>query len=104
MSDQPKRIQRKRTRGWRLPPHTKCVTRPTKWGNRFDWQQYGRAVAVRDFNAMVNGELPIAEHLAPYPTKEEIVRELGGWNLACYCPLDQPCHADVLLEIANAPT
>lgn len=22
-------------------------------------------------------------------------------NLACWCPLDQPCHADVLLEIAN---
>lgn len=27
--------------------------------------------------------------------------ELRGKNLACFCPLDQPCHADVLLEIAN---
>ena len=27
--------------------------------------------------------------------------ELRGKNLACWCPLDQPCHADVLLEIAN---
>lgn len=28
--------------------------------------------------------------------------ELVGHNLACWCPLDQPCHADVLLELANA--
>ena len=28
---------------------------------------------------------------------------LAGRDLACWCPLDQPCHADVLLEIANAP-
>jgi len=28
-------------------------------------------------------------------------RELTGRDLACWCPLDQPCHGDVLLEIAN---
>jgi hypothetical protein len=28
--------------------------------------------------------------------------ELRGRDLACWCPLDEPCHADVLLEIANA--
>ena len=36
---------------------------------------------------------------------ENIVRlrhELAGYDLACWCPLDQPCHADVLLELANA--
>ncbi|SII07108.1 Uncharacterised protein [Mycobacteroides abscessus subsp. abscessus] len=27
--------------------------------------------------------------------------ELAGHDLACWCPLDQPCHADVLLELAN---
>ena len=27
---------------------------------------------------------------------------LRGRNLACWCPLDQPCHADVLLELANS--
>lgn len=27
--------------------------------------------------------------------------ELRGRDLACWCPLDQPCHADVLLELAN---
>ncbi|EUA64977.1 hypothetical protein I542_5155 [Mycobacteroides abscessus 1948] len=33
---------------------------------------------------------------------DTIRRELRGHDLACWCPLDQPCHADVLLEIANA--
>jgi hypothetical protein len=34
------------------------------------------------------------------PSADEI-RELAGRDLACWCPLDQPCHADVLLELAN---
>jgi hypothetical protein len=38
--------------------------------------------------------------------RQEALREkagavLRGRNLACWCPLDQPCHADVLLELAN---
>jgi len=37
----------------------------------------------------------------PYPTHDEIRAELRGKDLACWCPLDAPCHADVLLEIAN---
>jgi hypothetical protein len=32
------------------------------------------------------------------------VTSLRGKDLACFCPLDQPCHADVLLELANAPS
>lgn len=35
------------------------------------------------------------------PTLGEIKRELRGKDLACWCPLGQPCHADVLLELAN---
>ena len=37
-------------------------------------------------------------------TLDEIRAELAGRDLACWCPLDQPCHADVLLELANAAT
>lgn len=37
------------------------------------------------------------------PSREEIIVELRGKNLACFCPIGQPCHADVLLEIANGP-
>jgi len=33
--------------------------------------------------------------------RDEIKRELKGYNLACFCGLDQPCHGDVLLDIAN---
>lgn len=29
------------------------------------------------------------------------LHELRGKNLACWCPLNQPCHADVLLKLAN---
>ncbi|MGO8055976.1 DUF4326 domain-containing protein, partial [Rhizobium leguminosarum] len=35
-------------------------------------------------------------------TMKQVRHELRGKNLACWCPLDQPCHADVLLEIANS--
>ncbi len=34
-------------------------------------------------------------------TIDEAKRELRGCDLACYCPLDEPCHADVLLAVAN---
>jgi hypothetical protein len=27
--------------------------------------------------------------------------DLRGHDLACWCPLDEPCHADVLLKLAN---
>lgn len=36
------------------------------------------------------------------PKLAEMMKPLRGRNLACWCPLDQPCHADVLLELANA--
>lgn len=40
-------------------------------------------------------------HQPRVPDIDEIRAELRGHDLACWCPLDQPCHADVLLEIAN---
>jgi hypothetical protein len=54
---------------------------------------------------------PTPGMLAAYPSREgrfvkvtvaDIQRELAGRDLACWCPLDQPCHAGVLLEIANS--
>jgi hypothetical protein len=52
------------------------------------------------------GSLVIAcDGLAGYPYRNEMVRrlpELRGKDLMCWCPLDKPCHADVLLELANA--
>jgi hypothetical protein len=45
-----------------------------------------------------------AARLSPAPTLPPIpdFAPLRGLDLACWCPLDQPCHADVLLELANA--
>jgi hypothetical protein len=105
----PKRIQRKRTRGWRMPEGTVYVGRPTRWGNPFrigspnadDCVVCGSPEeAVEKYRSeltTLNGSIPLVG-----ATAEEIKRELRGKDLCCWCPLDQPCHADVLLEIANA--
>ena len=94
-----------------MPDNTVKVARPGKWGNPFKVGSYicsgsgfdfaqvkveSRADAVMAFRDMLT--MPIR----CYPFDEEIAA-LRGKNLACFCPLDQPCHADVLLEIANAP-
>ncbi len=55
------------------------------------------AKAVEYFRARCT--LPIAA----WRPMQARISELRGKNLACWCPLDQPCHADVLLELANAP-
>lgn len=106
----PERIQRKRTKGWKMPPDTVSVTRPGRWGNpwavgvnrcsgaRLGYRQEmvtDAATAVRFFSEM------LVHSDRAYPSNEEIVRKLRGKNLACFCALDQPCHADVLLKIAN---
>ena len=33
---------------------------------------------------------------------DDVREHLRGRDLACWCPLDEPCHADVLLAVANA--
>ena len=86
----PIRVQRKRTKGWRMPPNTVSVTRPGKWGNPFTVAEYGREGAINKYREMLEGRGLLLLH-----------RELRGKNLACYCRLDQPCHADVLIELAN---
>jgi hypothetical protein len=56
--------------------------------------ELGRAEAVRRYrDDLFAGRLGI--------TIEDARRELRGRDLACYCPLDETCHADVLLEVAN---
>src|SRR5690606_22039827 len=101
MGERPVRVQLSRKKGWRMPANTVVVARPSKWGNRHDHRIVGRAVAVRlyarDLGPGGSGIGPISAIL----TADDVRRELRGKNLACWCPLDQPCHADVLLELAN---
>lgn len=122
----PKRIQLRRTTGWRKPEGAVVVARPTRWGNPIllsDIQaQYPSlfpeqiaTLVVRDFRALaLRGELHFPNWRSlgggrgpvtfTYPGLDEIRAALAGRDLACWCPLDQPCHADVLLELANPTT
>lgn len=121
----PVRVQRKRAKGWRMPDNTVYVGRGSKWGNPYkvgekyprlelavlkkDGAQLvlsdprrinNRRDAVYEFSWLLNPVIN-RDELPAYPTVEEVRSELAGKNLACWCPLDKPCHADVLLEIAN---
>ena|ERR1700677_576078 len=90
----PIRIQRKRTKGWKMPEGAVYVGRPTKWGNPFKVKpSFDAASAKREFETYVRSYLSSG---IGYP-----IRELQGKDLVCWCPLGQPCHADVLLAIAN---
>jgi hypothetical protein len=94
----PARVQYSRARGWHKPPRTVLVSQGSRWGNPFLLGPDGtanRERAVDEFReALFDGRLEI--------TVEDVRRQLMGQNLACWCPLDRPCHADVLLEVANA--
>ncbi|MGK5171242.1 DUF4326 domain-containing protein [Geodermatophilus sp. CPCC 205761] len=120
----PHRIRLSRARGWRKPPGAVVVARPTRWGNPYrvgttymwpagdedrGWPlpthrepgEYADgirvvrcpdvATAVRWFRRWADGDYRVQAR-----------RVLRGHDLACWCPLDQPCHADVLLELANS--
>lgn len=93
----PSRIQRRRTRGWTMPDGAVYVGRPTKWGNPFRIDIDGSAAACVDkYRKRIGG------NVWTYPNKWDIKENLRGKDLVCWCPLDKPCHADVLLEIANS--
>ncbi|HEY9415508.1 MAG TPA: DUF4326 domain-containing protein [Pseudonocardia sp.] len=153
----PKRIQRQRTKGWRMPEGAVYVGRPTKWGNPFVYRDVSRGLVrfgpkhlerfgrAWDYEGRCSG--PGASHDmwfsaddivktdVRWGTREELVElfrltltgptpgmrmaypsrggrflkvdvlniraELAGRDLACWCKPGDPCHADVLLEIAN---
>lgn len=98
----PVRVQLSRKKGWRLPPNTVVVARPTKWGNPYVVGVDGPPVAcVFKFHIMLCARLVPEERAEQRRLRRIIKRELRGKNLACWCALDQPCHADVLLKVAN---
>lgn len=151
----PKRIQRKRTLGWRKPDGAVIVDRTSKWGNPFayrtpyglarvpaidgsPWEYEGRISAAGTRHDCFHADGTWTAHTVRYMTRAECVqmyrrallapdphihlwdgkarcwltpddvrRELAGKDLLCWCPLDDgegnqvPCHASVLLEVAN---
>lgn len=112
----PIRIQRQRKAGWKKPEGVLNVARPGRYGNPYfpgcglgfgnipkdgrpqPWPLITKADMVRHFK----------EHMRLMERDEpkrfvEYIAPLRGKDLMCWCALDQPCHADVLIEIANRP-
>lgn len=117
--NKPVRIQRKRTSGWKMPANTVSVTRPGPWGNPYRVGDFleidGQRVKIktnlhartlyRDNVAVFNLEIARSGTGAGAKAARAWVArlsELRGKNLACFCKIGEPCHADVLLELANA--
>jgi len=99
----PQRVKLSRARGWRMPPNTVKVDRTTRWGNPYTAADSGSiAEAVARHARWLRGELAAPGGEVP-PTRDQIRTGLGGRDLACWCALDGPCHADLLLKIANEP-
>lgn len=113
----PQRLQRKRTKDWKMPENTAYVGRPTVWGNPYyaggfalgsqhtvPGHIYDAGDAVECF------ELSLKEFCEHWPQEFNIwIAPLRGKNLACWCRLSDPCHADALLKMAklnfnNQPT
>lgn len=117
MTRPPIRIQLQRTKGWRMPPNTVKVDRSTKWGNPFVvgsqvimpsgarpmspaeavdlYRRWITRIDTPDERATIEESGLLAIDLV------DITRALRGKDLACWCKPGAPCHADVLLEIAN---
>ena len=125
----PMRVQLSRRKGWKMPPDTVKVDRSTAFGNlsacwthgcyrnpckccSFENEDYCCIDMFREYvmSGIENrpsrtGTFNVAlDALAGYQRRDKLIKrlpELRGKNLACWCKLDRPCHADVLLEIAN---
>ena len=90
-----------RTKGWRMPPGAVKVDRTTRWGNPFTVADCGSvAVAVAQHRRWMQGEVIAPDGQAP-PSVSELHAALAGRDLACWCPLTGPCHAELLLTLAN---
>lgn len=117
----PVRVQLQRTKGWRMPPNTVRVTRGTgkagRFGNPFRPHDGSEAAAIAVVKAyrkwltapagavmdMFPGPFTGLEMIAARNRVRDELPSLRGKNLACWCPPGAPCHAEVLLELANAP-
>jgi hypothetical protein len=114
-----KRYQRSRKAGAKLPPGVVCVTRPSRFSNPF--RPYATVdVGASELGIAVAGVIrvecgDVENCLAWFRIHMRALRELyeragvdffepiRGRDLACWCPLDAPCHADILLDLANRP-
>lgn len=119
----PVRIQRCRTRGWRKPVGCIIVDRTTEFGNPFrvtgpareisgptcgsvEWwvETPGSVWRFPNRPEAIAGSIKLYRAWLDLPGQASLrarIPLLRGRDLACFCPAGQPCHADVLLELAN---
>lgn len=114
----PMRIQRKRTKGWKKPLNTVCVDRTSKWGNPF---RVGSLIpndlyfiateVLRETQGLTHEmehtyRLTLDDVLNCYKlyldlciaSKKLNIEELRNKNLACFCPLTQRCHIEIIFK------
>lgn len=113
---QPKRIKLSREKGWRLPSNAVKVDRTTAFGNPY---RIGEPVDMKQVNRWGWNFSPEGKRVVCRDAAEAVSRfchclhwdeaihgyvreKLAGKDLACWCDLDRPCHADILLAIANS--
>ena len=131
---EPVRVQLSRRKGWRMPENTVSVARPHRHGNPWpvkgccvylvDGTKVGIAAILSvagvvdrfrrwrlgDFGTAIGATDHPLYGLVLCPGEPPSLDDLRGKNLACWCPLTDkdgnhvPCHADVLLELANKDT
>lgn len=74
----------------KFAPYAIYVGRPTKWGNPFKVGRDGDLETVLiKYHRWLFEEGPIDD-----------IEQLRGKDLMCWCA-PNPCHADILLELAN---
>ena len=122
----PLRVQRRRSKGWKMPENTVSVCRPGKWGNpfriggyfkvggdatplgRFIWMErcIWKSADIED--ALATGFVLVKDQAQAVEMFERLMKhhpwkvdDLRGKNLACWCKPGTPCHADTLLRLAN---
>lgn len=94
-------IQRKRVKGWRMPGNCVCVTRPGRYGNPYkagDRTNSGHLITKEV--ACYLYEQNLREKYS-YDELREFLRPLLGKDLACFCPMGDVCHRDVLIRIVK---
>ena len=84
-----------------MPPNTVYVGRPSGWGNPYTITGYYENGHSGTLTQARKKCVDVFENEMSAFYLERVKLLLAGKNLACWCPLDQPCHADVLLKIAN---
>ncbi len=95
----PQRVVRRRAKNWKMPANTVYVGRPTVWGNPF---VVGSELIGGEKLSAAKSIALFRQYASDAFSESDLRACLRGKNLACWCPLDQPCHADVLLEMANS--